>query len=80
MPSIKKFRILKFKSKPVLTARGISKIIDKRVILRNIDKYHFEYIYEYSVDYDCYFRSFILTDTPQSKSFAISNPIWIEIG
>ena len=37
MPSIKKFRILKFKSKPVLTARGLSKIIDKRVILRKID-------------------------------------------
>ena len=37
MPSIKKFRILKFKSKPILTAKGISKLIDKRVILRKID-------------------------------------------
>jgi lipopolysaccharide export system ATP-binding protein len=37
MPSIKKFRILKFKSKPILTAKGISKSINKRVILRKID-------------------------------------------
>ena len=37
MPSIKKFRILKFKSKPILTARGISKSIDNRVILRKVD-------------------------------------------
>ena len=37
MSSIKKFRILKFKSKPILTAKGISKSIDKRVILRNIN-------------------------------------------
>ncbi len=37
MSSIKKFRILKFKSKPILTAKGISKSIDKRIILRKID-------------------------------------------
>ena len=37
MASIKKFRILKFKSKPILTVKGISKLIDKRVILRKID-------------------------------------------
>jgi len=37
MSSIKKFRILKFKSKPILTVKGISKLIDKRVILRKID-------------------------------------------
>ena len=37
MSSVKKFRILKFKSKPILTAKGISKSIDKRVILRKID-------------------------------------------
>ena len=37
MPFVKKFRILKFKSKPILTAKGISKSIDKRVILRKID-------------------------------------------
>ena len=37
MAFIKKFRILKFKSKPILTARGISKLINKRVILRKID-------------------------------------------
>ena len=37
MASIKKFRILKFKSKPILTVKGISKFIDKRVILRKID-------------------------------------------
>ena len=35
--AIKKYRILKFKSKPVLTAKGISKSIDKRIILRKID-------------------------------------------
>ena len=35
--AIKKFRILKFKSKPILTVKGISKLIDKRVILRKID-------------------------------------------
>ena len=37
MAFIKKFRILKFKSKPILTVRGISKLINKRVILRKID-------------------------------------------
>ena len=37
MAFIKKFRILKFKSKPIMTARGISKLINKRVILRKID-------------------------------------------
>ena len=37
MASVKKFRILKFKSKPILTVKGISKLIDKRVILRKID-------------------------------------------
>ena len=37
MSSVKKFRILKFKSKPILTVKGISKSIDKRVILRKID-------------------------------------------
>jgi lipopolysaccharide export system ATP-binding protein len=37
MSSVKKFRILKFKSKPILTAKGIVKSINKRVILRKID-------------------------------------------
>ena len=37
MSSIKKFRILKFKSKPILQAKGISKSINKRLILRKID-------------------------------------------
>ena len=37
MSGIKKFRILKFKSKPILKAKGISKSINKRVILRKID-------------------------------------------
>ena len=37
MSSVKKFRVLKFKSKPILIAKGISKSIDKRVILRKID-------------------------------------------
>ena len=34
---MKKFRILKFKSKPVLVAKNISKSFDKRLILRKID-------------------------------------------
>ena len=37
MTSIKKFRILKFKSEPILIVKGISKSINKRVILRKID-------------------------------------------
>ncbi len=37
MSAIKKFRIIKFKSKPLLTAKHISKSFDKRVILRKID-------------------------------------------
>ena len=37
MSSVKKFRILKFKSNPILTAKGISKSINNRVILRKID-------------------------------------------
>ena len=34
---MKKFRILKFKSKPILYAKGISKSFDKRMVLRKID-------------------------------------------
>jgi len=37
MSNIKKFRIIKFKSKPVFAAKNISKSFDKRVILRKID-------------------------------------------
>ena len=37
MSSVKKFRILKFKSKPILTVKGVSKSINNRVILRKID-------------------------------------------
>ena len=37
MSNIKKFRIIKFKSKPILAAKSISKSFDKRVILRNVD-------------------------------------------
>ena len=37
MSCIKKFRILKFKSKPILTVKGISKSINKRIILGKID-------------------------------------------
>ena len=37
MNNIKKFRIIKFKSKPILAAKSISKSFDKRVILRKID-------------------------------------------
>ena len=37
MSNIKKFRIVKFKSKPLLDARGISKSFNGRIILRKID-------------------------------------------
>ena len=37
MSNIKKFRIIKFKSKPILTAKSISKSFDGRIILRKID-------------------------------------------
>ena len=37
MSNIKKFRIIKFKSKPVFSAKNIAKSFDKRVILRKID-------------------------------------------
>ena len=39
MNNIKKFRIIKFKSKPILAAKSISKSYDNRVILRKIDIY-----------------------------------------
>ena len=37
MSNVKKFRIIKFKSKPILAAKSISKSFGKRVILRKID-------------------------------------------
>ena len=37
MSYIKKFRIIKFKSKPILSAKSIAKSFGKRVILRKID-------------------------------------------
>ena len=37
MSNVKKFRIIKFKSKPILAAKNISKSFDGRVILRKID-------------------------------------------
>ena len=37
MSNIKKFRIIKFKSKPILNAKNISKSFDGRMILRKID-------------------------------------------
>ena len=37
MSSAKKFRIIKFKSKPILAAKSISKSFGERVILRKID-------------------------------------------
>ena len=37
MSNIKKFRIIKFKSKPILAAKSISKSFDDRIILRKID-------------------------------------------
>jgi lipopolysaccharide export system ATP-binding protein len=37
MNNIKKFRIIKFKSKPILTVKSISKTFNKRIVLRKID-------------------------------------------
>ena len=37
MSNVKKFRIIKFKSKPILIAKSVSKSFGKRVILRKID-------------------------------------------
>ena len=37
MSNIKKFRIVKFKSKPILAAKSVSKSFGKRIILRKID-------------------------------------------
>ena len=37
MSNIKKFRIIKFKSKPILSAKSVSKSFGRRVILRKID-------------------------------------------
>ena len=37
MNNIKKFRIIKFKSKPILAAKSISKSFDGRIVLRKID-------------------------------------------
>ena len=37
MSGLKKYRIIKFKSKPILSAKSISKSFDDRVILRKID-------------------------------------------
>tara|TARA_Y100000590_G_scaffold466969_1_gene644107 strand:- start:957 stop:1721 length:765 start_codon:yes stop_codon:yes gene_type:complete len=37
MSNVKKFRIIKFKSKPILAAKSISKSFGERVILRKID-------------------------------------------
>ena len=37
MSNIKKFRIIKFKSKPVFAAKNISKSFGERVVLRKID-------------------------------------------
>ena len=39
MSNIKKFRIIKFKSKPILAAKSIAKSFGERVILRKIDMY-----------------------------------------
>ena len=37
MSNVKKFRIIKFKSKPILAAKSISKSFNERIILRKID-------------------------------------------
>jgi lipopolysaccharide export system ATP-binding protein len=39
MSTVKKFRIIKFKSKPILSAKSVSKSFGTRVILRKIDIY-----------------------------------------
>ena len=37
MNNVKKFRIIKFKSKPILSAKNISKSFEDRYVLRKID-------------------------------------------
>ena len=37
MSTVKKFRIIKFKSKPILAVKSVSKSFGKRIILRKID-------------------------------------------
>ena len=37
MNNVKRFRIIKFKSKPILTVKSISKTFNKRIVLRKID-------------------------------------------
>ena len=37
MNNLKRFRIIKFKSKPILTVKSISKTFNKRMVLRKID-------------------------------------------
>jgi len=37
MNNLKRFRIIKFKSKPILTVKNISKTFNKRMVLRKID-------------------------------------------
>ena len=37
MSNLKKFRIIKFKSKPILSLKSISKSFAQRIILRKID-------------------------------------------
>ena len=37
MSNVKKFRIIKFKSRPILAAKSISKSFDGRIVLRKID-------------------------------------------
>ena len=37
MNNVKKFRIIKFKSKPILAAKSVSKSFDGRIVLRKID-------------------------------------------
>ena len=37
MSNVKKFRIIKFKSKPILIAKSISKSFDDRIVLRKMD-------------------------------------------
>ena len=37
MSNVKKFRIIKFKSKPILAVKSVSKSFGKKIILRKID-------------------------------------------
>jgi len=54
MSNVKKFRIVKFKSKPILAAKNISKSFGSRIILRKIDMHlNTGEMLGYDAVYDC---------------------------